>query len=356
MKRAKIGLADIDVQASYWSGGKDTHQLRCSELEIYAYIDLLQEESNISTNEDVIAEKYKQMDMYFACLQLIQAYGDYPDMLPVCGIVLNNAIIKGKFDKQYNSLDERNEYINVLIETLIDNVPNTPLTEDFTSEFLTWWKQTVIEQNYYTNPTTGEKSETLQESAAIGEVYDLAYYNDQIKQAGPYNTYIVASPENINTQNAMLKKNRQTEYLRWLDSCNVGLSMNAMKANIKSGVIAKTGKTPDEVVAELKTKNVSGIGEFFTVIAIISACIALLSGIIGVIAQIVAMRHAGDTNLLSNAPTEQQLISNQPTGSDWYGQGGNGSNTGNMLTNSDGSPNLLLYGGIAAVAAFLLLS
>lgn len=352
MKRAKIGIVDIDVTAPYWSGGKDTHQLRASELEIYAHIDLLQEECNISKNDDVIKEKYRQMDMYFACLQMIQAYGDNPDMLPICGIVLNDAIIKKKFDKKYKSLEKRNECINTLIEKLIENVSNFTLTEDFSSEFLTWWEKTVIEQNYYTNPTTGEKTEILQENIAIGEVYNISYYNEKIKESGPYNVYTVASTDVINTQSAILKRNRQNEYIGWFESCNVGLTRNAMIANIKSGIIAKTGQTPDDVVAELKEKSVSGVGEIFTIIAIISACIAILSGIVGVVAQIVQLRNAGDTNVLSNIPTQQQLISNQPTSSDWYGQGG--SNNGNILTNSDGTPNFLLWGGIAAAALFFL--
>lgn len=317
MKRNRIGDTDIDLSLPYWSAGKDTHQLRTCEIELYAHIDLLQEEANLLTDDIEIQTKYNQMDMYFACLKIIEAYGTQPDLLKQAAVVLNSHILKGRFSKTYTDLDERNENVNALIAVIIENAPDNTLAYNFDNEFLVWFNDTVIEQNYYCNPQTGQRSnQAITPTIGATSTYDT--FSSKIKESGCYWLYTQVKETTDFNDTGKWKLAQQYQYVDWVLSCNIGMNRASVNANIQSGILNKTGKNATDNLTELKNSAVAGsckigIG-IEIVVSIVMAVIALANLVIAIIKVCNPDKYAG-------APTTAMQEATAPTGTDFFNSG-----------------------------------
>lgn len=333
MKRNRIGNADIDLSAPYWTGGKRSGQLRVSEVLAYAEIDLLQEEANFCYNDDVVEEKYSEMDIIFLKLQAIALFGNDDDLLWRAGNIIGLMIDDGLFNRQFSSLEERNTAVNELVLELQESVASYNETRTASGDWLEDWEWDVIDLNYY--PTGSEyKATTADENAfaAIGATYDYDYYSAKMKEFGPYWLYCVA--ENISSDDAtpivLKKRYNSMKHINWFSGANLGMSDRSILLNARAGIIATAeGGTPEDVIDGLRyyagdeekikaDKEKAGIGEaVVAIISIITAVITLIATLAKLICDLVIQVKQINALSAPNAPTEAEMKANEATVQDW---------------------------------------
>ncbi len=316
MKRAKIGNTNVPVDAPYWTGGKRSSRLRQSEKELYAKINLLQEQANFSESEDEIQSLYTEMDKLYVAIQLIMNFGDDEDLLLKAGVSYSDALYDGLFQEYYDTLEERNISVNRVATDCIAHVPDIHLSEDVVTSVILWWKDTVMLQNFYWNENTGEKSVLPADSieAGIGATDDYDSLSARMVEGGMFYVYMIADRRLINTPNSMYKNAQQNITLDRLENIGVGLSRNVMLDNIKTGILRETnGKSASQVVQALQRGDAK-IGEPITlIVAIIGAIVAIA----GMVAKIVEARKTRIENETAKILSENNLNSIRPDHSDF---------------------------------------
>jgi hypothetical protein len=242
-------------------------------------IDLEQEICNVSENEEEINRRYTEMDKYYTAICLIQEFGNDPAMLEKAGIALAKAIVNGDFKASYPDLNQRNAHINDVITATIANTIDIELTEKYSADIILWWQEMVLEQNFYIDPETGEKSEIVPNTANIGAT-DYDEYCAKMKDTGSFYMYCVADATTINTIAARYKKQQQSITLDRIEATGVGLSKRVMQNNINAGILAKTGKNANQAVESIKKGKDPAIGSLFaTIVSAIVAIVGLVKSI-----------------------------------------------------------------------------
>lgn len=343
MKRAKIGTTDIPVEASYWTGGKRSPQLRQSEKELYSQLNLLQENAGFSGNEDEIDEIYTEMDKLYIAIQLIMNFGDDDDLLLRAGVVYSDLLHSGKLQQPYESLDERNAAVNEIATGAIAQVADVLLSETVETETLLWWRETVLEQNFFWNEATGEKTSIPGDSpGAIGAV-GVDEYSKQLVEGGMFYVYMIADSRLIDTADAIYKKSQQNITLDRLEATGVGLSRNVMMNNIKTGILRQSGgKSASEVVQDMRNGEAK-IGEL--VLAIIGAVVAIVALVTAIVQN---SQKAKELRIAEIMSTENMNVI-APKSTDFPGGVAPGGISMNSLGNIGGIPVLPLVLGVGAL-------
>lgn len=348
MKRVRIGDVDIDIKAPYWSDGRNDAQLRKSQILQFAKIDCANSELNLLTDGQDAERQgyYNQMDLAFAIVRIIDAYGGQKELLRNAGAIISIYIENGEFGKLYDSMDARNKDLNrkiANIQAMVENYQGEKFAnEDFAKE----WEEKVIGYDYYCDPRTGEKSNNIIEDyAVVCGGYDYSYYSAKIKEVGAHWLYATAknlsNDEGVILPNVAKKRAKQMRQASWFESANTGLSSDAIFALSRSNVCDK-GCTPEQAIDVLKYGNGSckkledavkgnqksvSIGEPATIIGIIIGVvipliIGIAKAIVAIIEVIQAIKNAvrgTNANAYANAPTEEDLKLATAEIEDWNG-------------------------------------
>jgi hypothetical protein len=284
MKRSRIGDSQISEDVFYWTGGKRYSQLRQSEKEIYAKIDLYQEYAGISDDPQTVDYYYTEMDKLFVILCLISEFGSDQTQLEKSGIAFSQIDLNQQFQSHYSSLDERNRAVNNIVSKCIELTFNIELSESIQLDFMIWFRDVVLNQNYYLIEGSGKCVPVAPPAdSSIGDI-TTGNYSAQLKEGGAYYMYVVADSRLVDTPESLHKKQMQFNQLIALKNADVGLSEYVMIDNITAGIINKTGKTPDIALQEFKSGRDPGIGAVLTIIVTaIIAIITLATAIVKVI-------------------------------------------------------------------------
>lgn len=348
MKRVRIGDVDIDIKAPYWSDGRNDAQLRKSQILQFAKIDCANSELNLLTDGQDAERQgyYNQMDLAFAIVRIIDAYGGQKELLRKAGAIISIYIENGEFGKLYDSMEARNKDLNRKIANIQARVENYQDEKFANEEFAKEWEEKVIGYDYYCNPRTGERSNNIIEDyAVVCGGYDYSYYSAKIKEVGAHWLYATAknisNDEGVILPNVAKKRARQMRQASWFESANTGLSSDAIYALSRSNVCDK-GCTPEQAIDVLKYGNGSrkkledavkenqksvSIGEAATVIGIIIGVvipliIGIAKAIVAIIEVIQAIKNAvrgTNANAYANAPTEEDLKLATAEIEDWNG-------------------------------------
>jgi hypothetical protein len=373
MKRNRIGNADIDLSAPYWTGGKRSGQLRVSEVLAYAEIDLLQEEVNFCYNDDIVEVKYSDMDIVFLKLQAIALFGNDEEQLWRAGNIIGLMIDDGLFNRQYSSLDERNTAVNELVLELQESVASYNETRTASGDWLDDWQLDVMDLNYY--PTGSDlKATTADENAfaSIGATYDYDYYSAKMKEFGPYWIYCVA--ENISSEDStpivLKKRYNSMKHINWFSGANLGMSDRSILLNARAGIIANAeGGTPEDVIDGLRyyagdeekikaDKEKLGIGMTpIEWVMLFTAIVGLISAITTYVCDLIV--RIKEINALSapNAPTEAEMKANEATVQDWANYSEQLDNPiENLIDNiKDSFSSPILWAGAAALLIYAIM-
>jgi len=356
MKRKSIGSVEIDTSLAFWTNGKNANQLRQNERELFSIIDLLQSKA-LFANENELENLFSEMDKAYVALQLINSFAQNETLLYNAGIVLNDAILKGDFDLDFDSLEERNNYINQLSDDLISKTNSNTLSNFLDPDFAQWWDEIIVKENYYVDVTTGEKTAQIQESSVISGSTDE--FCSKLKKSGMSLLYVYADPSILTTKKAMSKYYDQRDITNSLKVVNPSFSNSVCENLITSGIIEDTkGLSVNEAVENLKQNGKSKIGELIAIITLIVTAVVALCGMVS---SIFAARKAEtdkktaeilkDSNIQNAAASEYDF----PASADLNNDGVISEDEKNIYVEKK-QKNTLIYGGIALALLWLLTS
>ncbi len=284
MKRAKIGALDVDLSVGFWTNGKNANNLRQNERELYAIIDLLQTKANYAKEEDLNAI-FNEMDKAYIGLQMIKSFASDETLLYQSGLVINNSIVNGDFDNYFETLEARNNYISELSDRLISETNSNTLDNFISPDFAQWWKDAIVDSNYYIDITTGEKTKDVpQSSAVISGTTDE--FCAKLKKGGLSLLYVYCDKTKLTSKQSVVKYFAQKDIKESLKVVNPAFSESVCNNLIVSGIMEDTkGMTPEEAVDNLKANGKAKIGALFAIVSLIVTAVVAICGMVQAIYQ-----------------------------------------------------------------------
>lgn len=320
MKRGYLGSTEVDT-VKYWTNGKGSHQLKCNETNLYALIDLCQENVALSESKEETQLQYSLMDKYFLCLKAIEFAGADNNALRIYGQIIARMEEEGNFDITFVSIEQE----NLFVDSLVDKLANGYAEETFNSEFMDWFEEVVVSYNYYQN-LDGSRTMDAPKLNGLGEVYDDDYYSIKAKEGGMSMLYIACDKQNVldgcvDKNEMMNKLLYQGQTFNWLTSCGTNMTKISVMANIKAGIKANSGyMTADETLDAFKIESEDegkkakglGFGEVELITVIIIAVTVIVSLITTIVKARLAERTARIAELAANAPAADLVEQSAP--------------------------------------------
>lgn len=302
MKRGFLGTTQVDT-TTYWTSGKGSQQLKCNETNLYALIDLSQEDANVAQTEIDVQHAYSQMDKYYLCLKAIEFAGSDDVKLLNYGRIIANYDSEGDFNILFSSVSEENIYVDNLIENLRLTGEDPQQTETDNNTFMKWFEEVVVDYNYYQN-LDGTRTKKAPRISGLGAIYSDDYYSKKAKESGMSLLYVACTKSNVfdgctDRSEMQSKLLTQGQIYNWLAGCGTNMTKISVMANIKAGILADTGfKTPDEALDAFKDEAIEegnkqgtkGMGELITLI--ISLVLTAVSIIVKLITEILKTKQA----------------------------------------------------------------
>lgn len=310
-KRGFLGSIDVASQ-SYWTAGKNSENLRCNETILYAEIDCCQSFAMIAKTQEKIQDQYNKMDMFFLCLKAVEKYSLDQDKLRRAGVVIGNMVKDGEFSKSWATITAENAHVDSLVEEMYKRTEMNAETQE-NSNFMTWYVDNVIDQNYYNNVDGSKTVDAPRLSGLSAGSNDE--WSTKMKESGPYLLYMVTDTSKGLDQKAISrKKQAQTKLLNYLHSSNNNLTKASVLANAKSGIALKTGYEPQEALEEFKREAKEGAtnGVGFVITATVVA--AIITAVVTILSTIAAIYMQYQTNKTNKEIAELQ--SSKPSDSD----------------------------------------
>lgn len=325
MRRNRIAGTDIDVKLKYWTDGRPEYDLRASSLEIFSNINLLQTTADFTENTQEIEELYTEMDKNWAVFCLIDRFGGKTDLLWRAGLVLERRM--PEFGTYYQSLDERNESVLSLIESMLREVEDGVVEGGFQSaEFAEWWTHIVMEQDFYYDPNTNSASPVPVHVPGIGAADDEEEsVSAKLQDSSTYFIYAMCTPSKLReSKAAQVKALNQSTTLAQMAECGTYMNKNIINNLLTAGIMQQTkGSTADKCVDELKkgaaNPQQAAVGLFwFIILAIVVVCVACAISLGYAITDMVM---TAKNQKLAAMLSKKQLEMSQPILMDFDGDG-----------------------------------
>lgn len=283
-----LGSASVDVY-TYWSGGKNSHELKCNETILYSEIDLSQSYAQFCKTHEALQFHYNRMDEMYLCLKAVEFCGENDDLLRCAGAIIGNWKSDGSLSMRFESVEDENRYLDGLVAELRDSLSPEQETEvDVTNpEFDGWFEENVVQYNYYNTPTG--KSKTMPVGmAGLGATTGNDDYSAKMKDSAMTLLYHIADKENVmdgcrDEDEMIMKRYSANKAVNWFANQDTNMTQKSIENCIKSGIFEQTeGQSPDDVVNDLKSGNgMSGLGmEPITIVMIVVAAITTICSLI----------------------------------------------------------------------------
>lgn len=329
--RHAVGVSD-EKRYAVWTDGEAQEEITPGKAWLYAKYDLLNELINIATSKKEIASLYNELSIISA---LIWAYnsvhGNTDEFKRLAGIIVM-MIETGKFDSSETNENKRNAWFDNIIAEITVNTktahPHYYLTR--------WWQlinTEVIQQN------------DIQELDGVGNVSGWTPIADALKKAGFYFLYLFIPESELKNYPAAVtkKRNVQNNLYKFIYKV-VKYSADTVKSFFRSGIIARTGMTPENYIKSVvKENDKSKVGG--PVLVTIATILGIIISVIQIISMIWPNSGAANYDYKNGVPdAESELYDiNKKPGSS--GSGG----TNSMLTKSSG-----LWLGLGLLGTLLL--
>lgn len=253
MKRTRIGSFEVDTNKEYFVLSTPLRYMKQSEVRIYSYLDVLQEEAAQTNIDSELQRIYGEMDKYFCVAQIIEQLNTNSELTNAY-YVFNAAVNSGVFDRVYSSLVDRNNEVNNIILDIINNSINYTVSDKdvLNTDLWRWWYENIIMCNYYTNPTTGAK--TSEKPGKIVSVNGDVDFIGMFKQAAVSFCYSTVDESYLKaSKTAVLKRKKENEVRSSLIACDIQLDSVTQSNYLKSGIAAATnGGNSVQFVNDLK--------------------------------------------------------------------------------------------------------
>lgn len=314
MKRGFLG--SVEIRQDYWTNSKGSNELRQNETYLYAEIDCCQEYIGIAKTKSEAQIQYNKQDLFFLCLVAIGMSNDDDEKLYKYGVVIGNMISEGKIYRSYASIEEENNTLSSMVDDMAVRVAQYNEIET-NNDFLNWYTEKVISLN----------NKPLMNGVGDANGYDSL--SAQAKEGGLYWIYLLNSAEDVyesgDIQTLREKVRYHEDYLNWVNSCGANVSADSILANARAGIIAKTGKTPEEVLKGMK-QNKEGLGDatilgmsVATFVIVMSAAVSALAGLVVAIIEAVGKvkNERAAIEAQKYAPGNDETNANAPSPGDY---------------------------------------
>ena len=323
-KRQYLGTTEI--RDDYWTGGKNSRELKLNETYLYAEIDLANEMIGISTTFSEAQKEYNKQDLMYLCLVAIERAGSDYSKLDTFGNVIGNMCAEGLVYRNYTSIEEENMNLDNLIEQMERRASVGEIGQN--KEFSEWFDENVLSINCYRNP---DGSVTFDRPVMDG--LGATMTNDELsikaKECGSYLLYLVNDANDVydgcvNEREMRLKLLNENNYLEWLSSSNTNMTRNSILANSKAGIIRDFGASPKDALDTIKQGGVNGLGDPITlsVGAIVGIIVSVLAAVFSFVAQLISDAKEREIARLAleyenSAPSDDVIKSSAPDTGDY---------------------------------------
>lgn len=310
MKRSAIGSTKIDTDKYLFTIDKPLSDMRQNQVRLISYLDLLQEKAQFTEKESELKQLYDAMDMSYCIYCIIDQFAENPKYLENSLYYYMDAIVSGEFDKEYNSLEERNNQLNQAIQSVIDKViSNCAIDSIVENDDLIWWQENVIDLNYF--ELNGERSNVRLQDVAINGVTKKDFL-EEFKRSGCAWSYIRCDKSLIEDNKvAIYKYGKQKNMQALLAQSNFQLDTVTQNNLIDAGILKETnGKSANDCVYSLREKakakkSAKISGDPFTIIATI---VTIIATCVGIASQVFEVVRAGKTNYDARQLDPQYMI------------------------------------------------
>lgn len=320
------------------------------------------------TEQDKV-ELLNRIVLYSLCLSFVCEYASDKEMLEKAGKAIGVLMAQGVFADPNITLDGGNERIANLIMSVNDIMDNgSEIKPD--AEFMTWWAQDVLAYDKF--GLNAEKRNTVRkavkQAAAVSGIGDLdknwqrdPNLSPYLNKAGEYFLYTYFTEDQLKKLPRVFRTKR-LQQIKLYTQCKTLFIRAAygkeedFKNVIRTGIVGDFGEQPEQVCKTIvvnggKVKSVKGQGVGVVpltgaeIVAIVAACLTFLGTIISAICKMVS-----DSKIAADKPiSADQAKAASPSPTDY-----SGTNGGGIDTEEDSLTPLLLIGGVAAVALFMM--
>lgn len=313
--RHAVGVSD-EKRYAVWTGGESQEEITPGKAWLYAKYDLLNELINIATSKKEIASLYNELSIISALIWAYNSVHGNTDEFTRLARVIVSMIANGNFYSPETDVEKRNAWFENIIAQ-VQTIKN-PVHYD-----LTWWQlinTEVIQQN------------DIPEMDGVGNVSGWTPVADALKKAGIYFLYLFIPESELKNYPAAVTKKRtvQNNLYKFIHKVDIFHSADTVKSFFRSGIIARTGMTPENYIkAVVKQNDKNKVGAILETVALILGIIISLIQIISMIWPNSGAANYDYKNGVPDAENELYDINNKP------GSSGSGS-TNSMLTKSSG--------------------
>lgn len=325
MRNKRQYLGSADIRQDYWSGGKDSRELKLNETLLYAEINCCNSIISISESYAEAQKEYNKQDLMYLCLVAVERSGSDYTELAKYGNTIGNLVMEGKIYRTYYDVEQENNALDNLIEEMESRKDDDNVCE--LGDFMAWFNEKVLAYNCYRNydgSITYDKPKLMQGLNGLGGGSDS--FSEQMVEGGAYMLYLLNKPQDVyegcvDEIEMSVKMRNQKDYVEWLGNSNTNMTYDSILVNGRMGIIEKTKKTPEKALQDLKNgEGVDGLGELVTavVVAIITAVATIIS-VIGAIvtALIQAKSDKYAMELANSAPDDNSIRAASPDTADY---------------------------------------
>lgn len=240
------------------------------------------------------AETYNELDLYSVILNGLSISRRCNDKLRKCGYCLQAMINDGFFAEQ--ATDEENR-IRILDETeAIFETYMANNVEVMTGEFIDWYEQKIIANNFNDAPQDATQRLRSFEREKVGSL-DASQYKDlatYIADNGAYFLYLFIGEKNIGRYSSIIRKRyrKEVEVFELIcTNCAGVYDKETVYDMLYAGCCNIYQMTPEEKIEQLKKlgRNYGAVGEPITisvVLGIVSAVLGILGTLLSILSQV----------------------------------------------------------------------
>jgi len=251
-------------------------------------------------------------------------------------LIVSGMAANGRFTSTSVNADERDNWFAILLD-MVKNQYETANIPEFVN--LTIYNDLVREVL---------KNNELPDTVTIGSIGKYTPIADALKKAGIYFIYLFIPESELKNYPASVRKKRYTQnvYYQLIHKVDIFHNSSTVLGFFRAGIIARTGKTPEDYIKAVKAQNVKiGIIELATIATIISIILGLLAIIKAIWPNSQAAKYAVSSGA---ADLNSELYTNVKK------SGGNTSSGGSSIVDTLTSGSGLWLIGAVVGAAFLL--
>lgn len=281
-----VSNSNQNQQFNIWTADSDTLlNTRAANL-VLARINLLLAKAKYAPSADL----YNELDVMAIALTALARSQKNDDKLRKSGYVLQAMIDDGFFVEMSVSEDDR---VRILEEeeTIFETYYSTD-TESLTGEFVDWWIDNIINNNY--NDAEGAAARLREyERNKVGS-FDPSGYKDlatYVAENGAYFLYYFIGEKNIGKYNSTIRKRfrKEVEMFDYICvQCRGVYTEDTVYDLLYTGCTEHYQMTPEAKIEQLRSmgRNYQSIGGFVAVITAISAIVGILATLFSLFSEI----------------------------------------------------------------------